>query len=78
MEHINVSRVFPFPEMDHVDASGLELADQIVNVLRCAAADLPVRVHVSRIEADSQEATTPPADSTPVIGARQSGIFPCL
>src|SRR5713226_5024997 len=78
VEDVNVSRVFPFPKMDDLDASGLELADQVVNVLRCSAANLAVRIHVPRIEADFQEGTTPTAATLPVIGARQSRMMPSV
>ena len=49
VEDINLSRVFSLLETDDLDSLGFQLADQIVNVLRCAAANLAVCIHVSRI-----------------------------
>lgn len=57
VEDVDIAGVFAFAEGDDLDAKGLELPDQVVDVLRGTRAHLPVTVEMVRIQPDAQGLT---------------------
>jgi hypothetical protein len=44
VQNVDAIRIVAFPQADDIDAKPFQLADKVIDILRCAAPDLPSRI----------------------------------